>query len=211
MATQSVLDVLRAAVPGAAIDAAETAEMPTLQLEPADLLEVMRVLRAHPALQFHFLADVVAVDYWPAEPRFEIVYHLACLGGHYVEGGAAAPARRLRVKVRLPGHEARIETITPVYPAANWPEREIFDHYGVVFERHPDLRRILMPEDWEGYPMRRDYPVQIRKAAQGWAPVQITAEEFAANVRAQQEHAARVAAGEAPPPPATDHGVRPVR
>jgi hypothetical protein len=68
-----------------------------------------------------------------------------------------------------------------------------------------------MPEDWEGYPMRRDYPVQIRKAAQGWAPVQITAEEFAANVRAQQEHAARIASGEEPPPPATDHGVRPVR
>jgi NADH:ubiquinone oxidoreductase subunit C len=69
------------------------------------------------------------------------------------------------VKVPVPGNDPRASSITPVYPAAGWPEREVFDLFGIVFDGHPDLRRILMTDDWEGHPLRKDYPVQIRKGA----------------------------------------------
>jgi NADH-quinone oxidoreductase subunit C len=190
MAAVSVLDVLRDAVADAAYDAAPSTDMPTLYVDREHIVDVCRVLREHPDLQFALLLDVTAADYIPAEPRFEVVYHFACVGDAFkTVDGPAAPARRLRVKVRLPGADARVPTISSVYPSAGWPEREVFDLFGIVFERHPDLRRILMPEDWEGFPMRRDSPVQIRKDTEAWQPIQITAEEFAANVRAQRERA----------------------
>ena len=209
----SVLDTLRAAVPDAAYGEGTATDMPTIYVDREHIVDVLSVLRGHPDLQFTFMADVTAVDYWPAEPRFEVVYLLACIGAAYTAAGAAqpAPARRLRVKTRVPGEDARVPTVTSVYPAAGWPEREVFDLFGIVFDDHSDLRRILMPEDWQGYPLRRDYPVQIRKEAQAWQPVQVSAEEFAANVRAQQERADRIARGENPPPPPTSHGVRPLR
>lgn len=100
--------------------------------------------------QFAFLSDITAVDRFPIEPRFELNYHLLSL----------ARRERLRLKVLLSGDDPRIESVTSVWPTANWHEREAFDLFGVRFEGHPDLRRILMPEDWEGYPLRKDYPVE---------------------------------------------------
>ncbi|MEO7191130.1 MAG: NADH-quinone oxidoreductase subunit C [Vicinamibacterales bacterium] len=186
--TSAILDRLRQLVPGASLDVASSTDMPTLTLDRDHLIDVLRVLRDDPALQFAFLVDVTAVDYLPAEPRFELVYHLACLGAAYATG-PAAPARRLRLKVRLPAGEPRIASVTPVYPTAGWPEREVFDLFGIHFEGHADLRRILMPDDWEGYPLRKDYPVQIRKTAQSWSPLQLTAEEFAQNIRGEHDRA----------------------
>jgi NADH-quinone oxidoreductase subunit C len=119
-----------------------------------------------------------------------LVYHLACLGAAYAAGTAAEP-RRLRVKVALDDEAPRAPSMSSVYPTAGWPEREVFDLFGIVFEGHPDLRRILMPDDWEGAPLRKDYPVQIRKTPESWSPIQLTAEEFAANVRAHRDQAAR--------------------
>jgi NADH-quinone oxidoreductase subunit C len=167
--------------------------MPTVYLDRERLLEVARVLRDSPGLQFVFLADVTAVDLLPAEPRFEVVYHMASLGEHYRAPGAtsAAPPMRLRVKVRVPGADARIASVTSIWPTAAWPEREVFDLFGLQFDGHPDLRRILMPEDWEGFPLRKDAPVQIRKDTQSWSPIQLSPEEFAENIRAQRERAAR--------------------
>jgi len=194
MDVAAVLDVLRQAVPDAALDvAAESTDMPTVRVDREHLVDVCRTLRNHPQLQFAFLAEVTATDYLPVEPRFELVYHLACLGPAYAvpEAGGAPVDRpaRLRLKTRAPGDDAWVPTITSVWPAANWLEREVFDLFGVTFGGHPDLRRVLMPEDWEGYPLRKDYPVQINRETPAWSPLQVSAEEFAASVRARQEMA----------------------
>jgi NADH-quinone oxidoreductase subunit C len=100
-------------------------------------------------LKFEQLTTVTAVDRYPAEPRFEIVYHLHSF----------SKKERLRIKVRISGENPEIESACGVYGGANWYEREVFDFYGVRFLNHPDLRRIMMPDDWEGYPLRKDYPV----------------------------------------------------
>jgi NADH-quinone oxidoreductase subunit C len=184
-----LLDILRAAVPEAALEAADAVDMPTLFVDRDHAFEVLQVLRDHPDLQCTLLADITAIDRLPAEPRFEVVYHLACLGAAYATG-PAAPARRVRVKVALPSHDPRLTSLVEIYPGAGWPEREVFDLFGVTFERHPDLRRILTAEDWTGYPLRKDYPVQVRKTPQSWQPIQLSVEEFAENMRQQRAGAA---------------------
>jgi NADH-quinone oxidoreductase subunit C len=90
------------------------------------------------------------VDWYPGEPRFEVVYELLSM----------ARKERLRLKVRLSGTDAKVESLTPVWPAANYFEREVFDLFGIHFEGHPYLHRIMMPDDWEGHPLRKDYPVE---------------------------------------------------
>ena len=99
---------------------------------------------------YDFLSDVTCADFYPREPRFEIAYHLLSI----------ARKDRVRLKVKLSGDDAVIESITPVWPAANFFEREIFDLFGIRFLGHPYLRRIMLPEDWEGHPLRKDYPVE---------------------------------------------------
>jgi NADH-quinone oxidoreductase subunit C len=97
-----------------------------------------------------FLSDVTCVDYYPREPRFEVAYHLLSI----------KRKERVRLKACLPGDDAVVESITAVWPSANFFEREVFDLFGVRFLGHPYLRRIMMPEDWEGHPLRKDYPVE---------------------------------------------------
>ena len=180
MDAAAVIDVLRRAAPAAAAEIVPSIDMPAISVDRDHLIDVARVLRDDPALQFTFLADITAVDVLPVEPRYEVVYHLACLGG-------ANPPARLRMKVRVPGHDARLPTVVSVFPAAGWPEREVFDLFGVTFEGHPDLRRILLPDDWTGHPLRKDAAVQVRKDTASWSPVQLSPEEFAANVRAAHD------------------------
>jgi NADH-quinone oxidoreductase subunit C len=107
-------------------------------------------LRSDPELQFVLLCDATGLDRFPVEPRFEVNYHLVSL--HRRE--------RLRLKVRVSLADPVVESVTSVWPTADWHEREIFDLFGVRFTGHPDLRRILMPEDWEGHPLRKDYPTE---------------------------------------------------
>jgi len=202
MDASGLLDLLRVAVPGAAIEPLSAVDMPTLAVDRDHLLEVSRVLRDDPRLQYALLVDVTAVDRLPNEPRFEMVYHMACIGAAFLTAGATAPAQasRLRLKVGLPADDARVPSVTGIWPTAGWPEREVFDLFGIIFVDHPDLRRILMPDDWEGYPLRRDSPVQIRKDAASWSPLQMTAEEFARNVRVGHDKAVKRAHPVAPKP-----------
>ena len=119
----------------------------TLEIAPAKIASVCGFLKYDQ--KFVRVSSVTAVDRYPAEPRFEIVYHL-----HSIERNL-----RLRLKAMLPGTDPTIESVTSVWRGAGWYEREVFDLFGVRFLNHPDLRRILMPDDWEGYPLRKDYPV----------------------------------------------------
>ncbi len=119
----------------------------TLEIAPAKIASVCGFLKYDQ--KFVRLSSVTAVDWYPAEPRFEVIYHL-----HSIERN-----ERIRLKCRIGGTEPEIESVTPVWRGADWYEREVFDLFGVRFTGHPDLRRIMMPDDWEGYPLRKDYPV----------------------------------------------------
>jgi NADH-quinone oxidoreductase subunit C len=120
----------------------------TLLVSPEFHLEAARTLRDE--FEFNMLLDETAVDYFPQEsPRFHIVYHLYSMSQNLV----------LRLRVPLDGSQPSVQTLESVYPNANWKEREIWDMFGIRFEGHSDMRRILMPDDWEGYPLRKDYPL----------------------------------------------------
>lgn len=183
------VDIVRQAVPGASLELTASRDMVTAYVDRDHLVAVCQTLRDHADLQFAFLADITTVDLLPASPRFEIVYHLACLGA----ACGTAPARRLRLKVRLSGDDPRVPTVSGVWASANWAEREVFDLFGVDFVGHPDQRRVLMPDDWQGHPLRKDSPVQIRKDADATSPIQVTEAEFVANMKAAREQAVRAA------------------
>ena len=119
----------------------------TIEVDRQRIVDVCRLLKDQE--QFVRLSTVTGVDRHPAEPRFEVVYHLHSL----------ARNARLRIKCLLPGDDPSIETVTSVWRSANWYERETFDLFGIQFRNHPDLRRIMLPEDWDGHPLRKDYPV----------------------------------------------------
>jgi len=160
--------------PGARVEEAPSVDgQTTVFVEPTDLPRVLGTLRDAPALRFTFLADLTAVDYWPRDPRFELVYHLV----------SVEQRQRLRVKVRLAAEEAHVASAVPLWPAANWLEREVWDLFGIAFDGHPDPRRLLMPEDWEGHPLRKDYPVQIRMTPRTSEPMQVSEAEFRANLQ----------------------------
>jgi NADH-quinone oxidoreductase subunit C len=189
MTDTTVIEALRRAVPAATIEPGTATDMPTLYVDREHIVEICRVLRDAPSLQFALLVEVTSVDLLPQQPRYEVIYHMACLGEAY----GHAPARRLRLKVRVPDNDPHVQTVTTIFPGAGWPEREIYDLMGIVFDGHSDLRRILTPDDWTGHPLRKDYPVQVRKDAASWEPLQLTPEEFAANVRAAQAQADKTA------------------
>jgi NADH-quinone oxidoreductase subunit C len=114
------------------------------------MLEVSAYCLQDPNLQFNLLTDATCVDRFPMEPRFEVSYHLVSI----------SRKTRLRLKTKLHGNDPVMDSMVPVWPGANWLEREIWDLMGIRFNGHPDLRRILLPDDWEGHPLRRDFPVQ---------------------------------------------------
>lgn len=187
------LDALRQALPEVAIEDVPAVDQPAIVVPAEAIDRVAQQLREHPALQFQVLAELTAADFWPREPRFEVVYHFVSMGPGAL-GDGVPPAQRLRVKARIGGDQPRLPTICRTYPNANWYEREVFDLFGVSFDGHPDLRRILMPEDWEGFPARKDYPVQIHKAVDVGEALQVTEEEFVRNI-ARQKQAADSSAG----------------
>jgi len=170
----SIIDTLTGVVPGTSYEAGKSADFATLYVPANALVATCQALRDTPSLRFNVLLEVTAADYLPREPRFEVVYHLLSIPNR----------QRLRLKVRVASNEIDgvVPTVQSIWPAAGWPEREVWDMFGIVFAGHGDLRRLLMPEDWEGHPARKDYPVQIRKAAQTYEPLEVSEEEFRANI-----------------------------
>ncbi|WP_217434215.1 NADH-quinone oxidoreductase subunit C [Leisingera sp. ANG59] len=135
---------------GGKVELDETAtDMPCLLVPPEDLVELCLFLRDDAELQFNFLSDICGVDFHPEIPRFMLVYHLVSIPNHW----------RLRLKCRLFDPPAA-PTITPVWTTANWHEREAYDMYGIIFDGHPDLRRLYMWDEFDGFPMRRDFPLR---------------------------------------------------
>jgi NADH-quinone oxidoreductase subunit C len=169
----ALMALLQAGVPGARFESVPSIDpQTTFYVSRDDVPAVARVLRDTPELRFTFLAELTAADFWPREPRFEVVYILVSVENRL----------RIRMKVRLNDADTHLATVSDLWPAANWLEREVWDLFGIVFDGHPDPRRLLMPEDWEGYPLRKDYPVQINMRAATAEPLQVTAQEFRANV-----------------------------
>jgi len=134
------------AVEGAKFDRNEL----SIYIERTFLREACTTLKDDPELNYNALADITCVDWTPRDPRFEVIYHLF----------STVTKKRVRLKVRLSDDDARIDSLTPIWPGANFFEREVFDLFGVRFQEHPNLKRILMPDNWEGYPLRKDYPVE---------------------------------------------------
>ena len=148
--TNVVVERLRGWNPNAISEVIEFRGETTIVVPRNVLRDVAGRCRDDKQLQFNLLTDATCVDRYPLEPRFEVNYHLVSI-----------PRRdKLRLKVRLSSDDPTVDSLVPLWPGANWLEREIFDLMGIRFNEHPDLRRILMPEDWDGYPLRKDYPVE---------------------------------------------------
>jgi NADH-quinone oxidoreductase subunit C len=141
-----LMSVSQQGVTGAKFDRNEL----SIYVDRGFLREAVALLRDDAQLQYNFLCSITGVDWYPSEPRFEVVTHMLSM----------ANKKRVRLKVRLHGDDAVMESLVPVFPAANFYEREVFDLFGVRFDGHPFLRRIMMPDDWQGHPLRKDYPVE---------------------------------------------------
>ena len=129
----------------------------TARVEATRILEVLRFLRDDGELDFAMLMDLCAVDYLGEEPRFEVVYHFYSVQHNH----------RVRIKARVSEESPEIDSLVSVYPSAGWMEREVWDLYGVNFRGHPDLRRILLYDEFEGHPLRKDYAKERRQPLVG--------------------------------------------
>ena len=149
MADHTVLDAkLRERFPDVGLVVSSGIDMDVVTVPPEQLVDVLSALRD--ALGFEMLTDVTCVDWLPREPRYDVIYHLLSMQDN----------ARVRVKVPLAdADELHVPSATGVFPGADWHEREVWDFFGVIFDGHPNLTRILMPDEWIGHPLRKDYPV----------------------------------------------------
>ena len=147
-----VVNALEARDSSAIVEGVQHADQLVLYIDPAKIVDVCTFLKAEQ--KFTRLSAVTAVDWFPMEPRFEVVYLL-----HSIE----RRNQRLRLKCRVSGDDPFIDSVTGIWKGANWYEREVFDLFGIIFRGHPDLTRIMMPDHWEGHPLRKDFPVYGQK------------------------------------------------
>ncbi len=155
MSVINAIELLQTNLGDKVLDVVTFRDQTSIELDKNVIVKACQLLRDQ--AEFNFLAAETAVDYWPEEPRFKIVYQLYSLPKKVFLG----------LHVMLSSDDLSIATIEEIYPNANWHEREIFDMFGIQFEGHSDLRRILMPHDWQGHPLRKDYPL-------GYEEVQFT-------------------------------------
>lgn len=147
MSVQAAVDKLKARFGDTVLDVSEFRGETTVVVKKEAIVAVCTFLKQD---GFNFLTDLCGVDYLGKSPRFMVVYQLYSIGTH----------TRLRLKAQVEESDARIDTVSGVWATANWLERECWDLMGISFNNHPDLRRILLPADWVGHPLRKDYPLQ---------------------------------------------------
>lgn len=146
---ERIEEKLREALPDAQVSVSESLGELTLRVRKEHLVSVCRLLRDDPDLKFDSLRDLCGVDYYRPDERYEVVYHLYSL----------AHRARLRLKVYVEETDARVASVSSVWQTANWLERETYDMFGIIFDGHPDLRRVFMPEEFAHYPLRKDFPL----------------------------------------------------
>ena len=155
MENATVLERLRETFGDAILDSKEFRGDLSVQVRPSALIEVATFLRDDGDLRYNFLENLCGVDYLGRDPRFEVVYHLL----------SHVNRHRICIKVGLPEDKPHVQSLTGMWATANWQERETFDMFGIIFDGHPSLDRILMPDDWEGHPQRKDVPLGYEEVA----------------------------------------------
>lgn len=155
MQTTELLSLISSRLPAAILAADEFRGDLRVTVRREDLLAVARLLRDEPSLGFNYLENLCGVDYLGRAPRFEVVLNLVALPS----------ARRICIKIGAPEDDPRVPSLTGIWPTANYHEREVYDLFGIVFEGHPALSRILLPDDWIGHPLRKDHPLGNEEVA----------------------------------------------
>jgi len=160
MGAYEAAELIKNAFPSEVVSITESHGQVCITMNKERVRDIMQYVHDEPELSFHFLVDLCGVDYMDKkDPRFEVVYHL-----YSMQHGM-----RLRLKAPVPEGDLAIDSVVDVWAGADWRERECFDMFGIMFKGHPDLRRLLMPDDWEGYPLRKDYPLKSDLGDKEWS------------------------------------------
>lgn len=149
----SINDLLKKNFQGSIVESHQNFGDETVVVERKNIFEVLRFLRDCPDSQFDLMLDICGVDYLGKDPRFEVVYHLYSL----------SKKARIRVRTRIPESDPVLQSVISLWKAADWFEREVFDMFGVIFDGHPNLKRLLMWNEFKGHPLRKDYPLDKRQ------------------------------------------------
>ena len=156
---KEIAEKIKEKFPDQVVDVAEFRDQVSVIVKRDQIVAMLRYLHDDPLLSFDHLQDLTAVDYLNKKDiRFEVVYNLYSIRFRH----------NIRIRAQVPDNDPKISSVVPIWAGANWHERECFDMFGIVFAGHPDLRRILMPEDWEGHPLRKDYPLKGFEFEKDW-------------------------------------------
>jgi NADH-quinone oxidoreductase subunit C len=159
MSPQEIAEIVKSQFPSEVIEIVTFRDQLSLLVKKSRIFEIMTYLHDSPDLSFDYLADLCGVDYQGRKDhRFEVVYNLLSIQHNHP----------IRIKAMVSEIECSIDSVVGIWAGANWHERECYDMFGITFNNHPDLRRILMPDDWEGYPLRKDYPLKSDLGEKEW-------------------------------------------
>lgn len=156
---KEIAEKIKEKFPDQVVDVTEFRDQVSVIVKRDQIVPICKYLHDDPHLSLDHLQDLTAVDYLKKkEVRFEVIYNLYSIKYRH----------KIRIRAQVPENDTKISSVVPIWAGANWYERECFDMFGIVFAGHPDLRRILMPEDWEGHPLRKDYPLKGPEPDKDW-------------------------------------------
>ncbi len=156
---KDIAEKIKEKFPDQVIDVTEFRDQVSVIVKKDQIVPILRYLHDDPLLSLDHLQDLTAVDYLKKkEVRFEVIYNLYSMKYRH----------KIRIRAQVPEIDPKISSVVPIWAGSNWHERECYDMFGIVFTGHPDLRRILLPEDWEGHPLRKDYPLQGPALEKDW-------------------------------------------